>query len=74
VTEHFIIINKRRNKCKNKNTTPCVQTQTPEVDFQLLNASGINVQKLSEYDIFKCFVTCSACQKMICTTPSITIP
>jgi hypothetical protein len=62
VTEHFIIINKRRNKKKNKNTTPYVQTQTPEGDFQLLNASGINVQKLPKYDIFKHFVTCSACQ------------
>jgi len=62
VTEYFIIINERRNKHKNKNTAPCVQTQTPEGDFQLLNASGINVQKLSKYDIFKHFVTCSACQ------------
>ena len=34
----------------------------PEGDFQLLNASGINVQKLSKYDIFKHFVTCSVCQ------------
>jgi len=62
VKEHFIIINERRTKCKNKNTTPHVQTQTPEGDFQLLNASGINVQKLSKYDIFKHFVTYSACQ------------